>query len=156
MNVKLIDRPDVEVVYLRHTGPYGAPLLRFWQQVVYPWMATNDLLGLPRYGISLDDPTVTSPEQCRYDAAIEMGAEIVLAGKPMRRTIAGGRYAALPFQGLVTDIAGAWDALLRDWLPNSGLQLDSRPFFEYYDPAARFDTRTGAFECDLCVPVTPL
>jgi AraC family transcriptional regulator len=45
---------------------------------------------------------------------------------------------------------------LRDWLPNSGMQLDSRPFFEYYPVDATFDPNTGEFESDICIPVTPL
>ena len=31
---------------------------------------TNNLLGRERYGISLDDPSVTKPTQCRYDACV--------------------------------------------------------------------------------------
>ena len=47
-------------------------------------------------------------------------------------------------------------ALLRDWLPGSGLQLDARPLFEYYAPEMTMDPKTGAFECDICIPVTKL
>jgi AraC family transcriptional regulator len=56
---------------------------------------------------------VTKPEQCRYDAAVDVGARGALSGRPMRRTIEGGRYAALAFHGTVEEIAGAWDGLLR-------------------------------------------
>jgi AraC family transcriptional regulator len=156
MNVKLVDRAPVDVAYLRHSGAYGATLAQFWQETVYPWMAANNLLGKTRYGISLDDPSITKPEQCRYDACVEVSAGTTLAGRPMRKTLPGGRYAALPFLGTATDIQFAWDRLLRDWLPTSGLQLDSRPFFEHYPANARFDPETGRFECELCVPVAPL
>jgi AraC family transcriptional regulator len=50
----------------------------------------------------------------------------------------------------------AWAALLRDWLPSSGLQLDARPCFEYYPTDAKYDSKTGTFECDICIPVVPL
>jgi AraC family transcriptional regulator len=156
MNVKLVDRAPVEVAYLRHTGAYGEPLSRFWQETVYPWMATNNLLGKTRYGVSLDDPSVTKPEKCRYDACVEVPAETTLAGRPMRKRLPGGRYAALQFRGTNADIQVAWDELLRDWLPASGLKLDSRPFFEHYAVDARFDPETGQFECELCIPVAPL
>ena len=46
--------------------------------------------------------------------------------------------------------------LLRDWLPGSGLQLDGRPLSEYYAPDMKMDDEAGAFECDLCIPVTKL
>jgi AraC family transcriptional regulator len=156
MNVQLVDRTRVEVAYLRHTGAYGAPLSRFWQETVYPWMAANNLLGKTRYGVSLDDPSITQAKQCRYDACVEVSKEATLAGKPMRKSLPGGRYAALQFHGTTSDIQVAWDQLLRDWLPSSGLQLDSRPFFEHYPATARFDASTGRFDCELCVPVAPL
>jgi len=61
-------------------------------------------------------------------------ASIVL-GNAHQTVIPGGKYAALSFKGVVSEFEPAWAALLRDWLPSSGLQLDSRPMFEYYLPA---------------------
>lgn len=156
VNVTLVDRRPVTIAYLRHVGPYGEPVLRFWQQVVYPWMVTNGLLGLPRYGMSPDDPSITAPERCRYDAGVEVPPGTALAGAALEAVIPGGRYAVLPFEGTTDTINGAWTALLRDWLPASGLQLDARPCFEHYPTGSRFDPATGVFDCEICVPVAPL
>ncbi|AXA89792.1 GyrI-like domain-containing protein [Massilia sp. YMA4] len=156
IEVSIVERNPVHVAYLRKTGPYGPELGRFWGEVVYPWMATNNLLGLPRYGICLDDPTVTAPEQCRYDAAVEVPPERLLSGNPMRTVVPGGQYAVHRFRGPVEQVAGAWLALTRDWLPASGLQLDARPFVEHYPPDAAYDPATGVFEAELCMPVTRL
>jgi AraC family transcriptional regulator len=156
MQVEVIERKPTGIAYLRHVGPYGEPIGMFWQTQVYPWMVTNGLLGQPRYGISHDDPKVTAPEQCRYDAGCEIPANFVAAGNAHRTVIAGGKYAALSFKGLVAEFPPAWDSLLRDWLPSSGLQLDSRPMFEYYPVDSRYDPATGVLECKLCVPVMPL
>lgn len=156
MKVKLLDRKDVVVAYLRHLGPYGEPISRFWQESYYPWALTNNLLGQPRYGISHDDPSITAPEQCRYDACAEVPREFVASGKSFKTTIPGGRYAVLDFEGTVAEIGPAWTSLLRDWLPSSGLQLDARPCFEYYPSDAAYDPRTGRFGCQICIPVVPL
>ena len=156
MNVKLIDRQPVTIAYLRYLGPYGEPLSRFWQATYYPWAATNNLLDKPRYGISLDDPSITAAEQCRYDACVEVAPDFVANGGAFKTTIPGGRYAALRFKGTSDRAGDAWAALLRDWLPSSGLQLDARPCFEYYPIDGKYDSQTGAFECDLCIPVIPL
>jgi AraC family transcriptional regulator len=153
MKVKLIDREPTSVAYLRYTGPYGPPLGTFWMRKVAPWMEANNLMGRDRFGISLDDPSVTKPELCRYDACLESPPGEVLAGDAQRKVIPGGKYAALAFEGTGAQIGAAWDALLRDWLPKSGLQLDSRPFFEHYPVDGRYDPKTGAFSCNLCVPV---
>jgi AraC family transcriptional regulator len=156
MNVTLVDRLPVEVVYQRYTGPYGPDVGRFWFEQVAPWMATNGLLGKARYGVSHDDPDITDRDKCRYDACIEVAPGTVLSGQPMRTTLAGGRYACTRFVGTVETINDAWRALLRGWLPGSGLQLDARPFLEHYPVGSSYDPATGVFDCELCIPVSPL
>jgi AraC family transcriptional regulator len=156
MNVKLVDRQPTTVAYLRHVGPYGPELSDFWQATVYPWMQTNHLLGRPRYGISLDDPGITAPEKCRYDAAVEVEPGFIGAGQHLTTSIPGGKYAAASFRGTGAELGDAWMALLRDWLPGSGLQLDARPLFEYYGPDMTMDQETGTFQCEIYVPVTTL
>lgn len=156
MNVKLVDRKEARVAYLRYTGPYGQGISQFWQQEVYPWMITNDLLDKPRYGVSHDDPEITAPEQCRYDACLEVSEDVVVTAPALTTTIPGGRYAMLEFRGKDEEIGEAWTALIRDWLPSSGLQLDARPSFEYYPVDASYDPETGIFECEIHIPVAPL
>jgi AraC family transcriptional regulator len=156
MHVKLVDRQPVPIAYLRHLGPYGEPISRFWQNTYFPWAVTNGLLDRPRYGISHDDPGVTAPEQCRYDACVEVAPDFIASGGALKTSIPGGRYAVLAFKGNVEQIGEAWAALLRDWLPSSELQLDARPCFEYYPKDATYDAQSGTFSCEICVPVVPL
>ena len=156
MNVKLVDRQSATVAYLRHLGPYGEPITQFWRKSVYPWLVTNGLLEQPRYGISHDDPSITAPEQCRYDAGAELPPQFDASGNVLKTVIPGGRYAVLRFKGTVPEVGEAWTALLRDWLPSSGLQLDARPCFEYYPKGSKYDPETGVFECDICIPVVPI
>jgi AraC family transcriptional regulator len=156
MKVEIVEREPASIAYLRHVGPYGEPIGIFWHAQVYPWMVTNGLIGQPRYGISHDDPAVTALEQCRYDAGCELPDKAIVGGNAHRTTIPGGKYAALSFKGVVADFEPAWDKLLRDWLPSSGLQLDNRPMFEYYPTDSTYDPATGVLECKLCVPVMPL
>ncbi len=157
MKVSLIDREPATVAYLRHLGPYGEPIARFWQETYVPWAIMNKLgADHARYGISYDDPSITAPEQCRYDACAEVAPDFVATGAALKATIPGGKYAVLNFKGTVEQVGEAFTALLRDWLPSSGLQLDARPCFEYYPKSAAHDYETGAFECEICIPVVPL
>jgi AraC family transcriptional regulator len=156
MKVRLVDREPVHVAYLRYTGPVGAAIGAFWMATVAPWMGTNNLYGRDRYGISLDDPSITHDANIRYDACIASPEGEVLSGNPQRKVIPGGKYAAMSFKGTGAEIPAAWDALLRDWLPKSGMQLDSRPFFECYSSSGEYDPKTGSFSCDICVPIAPL
>ncbi len=156
MNVSLIERPPVRVAFLRHTGPYGEPVGRFYAEQVHPWMLRHGLLGRERYGIAHDDPLVTAPDLCRYDACVELGANEPVASTMLTTTLPAGRYASLPFKGTSAQIDGVWQRLVREWLPDSGLQLGDGPCFEHYPVDACFDEDTGVFECRLCVPVQAL
>lgn len=157
MKVRVVDRQPTNVAYMRHIGPYGEELLEFWTKKVAPWMATNDLFGHTRYGIIHDDPTITTSEKLRYDAAIEVPPEYTGAGNYQKSVLRGGRYAVFKFQGTNVEIGEAWTSMLRDWLPDSGMQLDSRPFIEHYPiEAAAYDPATGVFGCEICIPVAPL
>ena len=156
MKVTIVDRQPTTVAYLRYVGPVGKPVSDFWITKVDPWMQTNGLYGQPRYGISHDDPGITAPEKVRYDAAVEVPENFVGAGDHQMTVIAGGKYAVGKFKGTDRQIGEAWDWLLRDWLPGSGMQLDSRPSFEHYPVDASFDPKTGVFESEICIPVTPL
>ncbi len=156
MHVRLENLAPASIAYLRHVGPYGEPVGRFWVETFAPWMEANGLLDAARYGISHDDPSIVSPGKCRYDACVEVPAGTALSGKAQRGALPGGRYAVLDFRGDPRTINDAWTALLRDWLPASGLQMDNRPCFEYYPVDAAKDQGLKAFSCRLCVPVAAL
>lgn len=157
MKVTLIDRQPVTIAYLRHLGSYGESIARFWQESYVPWAVMNKLgKDHARYGIAHDDPSITALEQCRYDACAEVPPDFMVIGSALKTTIPGGKYAVLKFKGTVEQVGEAWAALLRDWLPSSGLQLDARPCFEYYPKGAAYDCETGEFECEICIPVAQL
>jgi AraC family transcriptional regulator len=156
MKVEIVERKPTTIVCLRRVGAYGEPISEFWQQTVYPWMAASGLLQQPRYGVSYDDPNFVDPAQCRYDAGVEAPSTLTALGNAQKITIPGGKYAAFSFKGTAKQIEEAWTAMLRDWLPASGLQLDGRPMFEYYPQGSSFDPKSGVFDCKLCIPVVPL
>ena len=156
MSVQVIDRQPTPIAYLRHVGPYGPPVTAFWQETVYPWMVANDFLQRPRYGISHDDPAITAEENCRYDAGVALPAGFAATGRMLTTTLPGGRYAVSKFEGTTDEIVAAWARVLREWLPASGMQLDSRPFFEHYPEGTKWDPETGIFDCEICIPVVEL
>jgi AraC family transcriptional regulator len=157
MKVTIIDCQPTTIAYFRYHGPYGESIAKFWQETYVPWAVRNKLgSDHARYGISHDDPSTTAPNQCRYDACAEVAPDFMATGGALKSTIPGGKYAVLRFKGTVGQIGEAWASLLRVWLPSSGLQLDDRPSFEYYPKGATYDSKTGEFECELCIPVIPL
>jgi AraC family transcriptional regulator len=152
VKITLAERQPVKVACLRYTGPLGEPLGRFWRGTVTPWLAEHGLVDCPRYGVTLDDPRSTPPEKCRYDACVALPPGLSLPEMP-QTTIAGGRYAITHFKGTGAQIGAAWSAfVVTAQAVGHGLDSSRHPF-EHYPRGASYDTRTGEFGCELCLPL---
>jgi AraC family transcriptional regulator len=156
--VTVKDLPSYHVAYMRHVGPYGAGGIPALWTRLNAWIARHDLDGPDRVtlGIGHDDALVTAPERCRYDACVVV-ARAFAADRLVNVTdVPGGKYAVSPFTGTAREIVGAWEALYRSWLPDSGYEPDDRPCLEIYRGRPDMTSRPGTFHCELCMPVRPL
>jgi AraC family transcriptional regulator len=157
MKVTIQNLPAYHVAYFRNLGPYGAGgnIPETWQKLSR-WAQARDLWTADRLciGIALDDPMVTEPAKCRYDACIVIPAGYQADGGVNVADVPGGKHATAEFRGSSLDIGRAWMELYGRWLPESGYQPDNT-CFELYKGEA-WDGKTDAFRCDLCVPVRPL
>jgi AraC family transcriptional regulator len=154
MNVKLVELPAVRIAYLRHIGPYGESVGRFWG-TFHQTRIAHGLSG-NMYGIGLDDPAIAPPDKCRYDAAVEIDATTQVKPPFSTTQLPGGRYAIMEYDGDARNIGAAWATLFGQWLPSSGMQCDERPTFEWYRANDCVDEATGRFTCALGIPVAPL
>jgi AraC family transcriptional regulator len=157
MNVTVKNLPPYHVAYLRNVGPYGPDggIPQLWQKLAR-WASARDLWTPERIciGMALDDPMVTAPAKCRYDAAIVVPAGFKADGGVNLADIPGGKHAIAEFSGSSQRIGAAWSELFGKWLPESGYQPDN-VCFELYRGEA-WDGKTDQFRCELCVPVRPL
>lgn len=153
MDVQIKDMPAARVAYLRYKGPYGAAIGEFWLEVFTPWQQAFGLQGRTTYGVALDDPASTAPQECRYDTCVEVAADYQVAQPAREAMLAGGRCAVAKFKGRGEQIPAAWSEFAGQWLPASGLSMDARPCFERYPADYAMDPETGEFECELCIPV---
>lgn len=153
MKLCLIDLPPVRLACLRYTGPYGPAIGAFWREIFFPWLHLHQLGGPTCYGIALDDPRSTAPEQCRYDAGVEVPASFEAEMPASMITLPGGRYAVAPFRGAACDIGAAWIDICQRLIPTHGLQNDARPCFERYLPGPRIDPESGFLICEICIAV---
>jgi AraC family transcriptional regulator len=152
VNIEIVERAPARVACLRYTGPVGDPLGRFWRATVSPWLAEQDLMDCPRYGVSIDDPTHTPPESCRYDACVELPPGLALPDA-RQSTIAGGRYAVTCFRGTAAQVGAGWTAFFTSAVVRGLARDAARPLLEHYPRGAPYDQRTGVFACQLCIPV---
>jgi AraC family transcriptional regulator len=157
MNVTVKTMPAQTLAYMRYVGPYGAGGIgELWRRLMR-WAGARDLWTADRVclGVAHDDPRVTDPDKCRYDAGIVVPAGFAGDAQVNLTQVGAGKYATADFAGTAQDIGPCWDRLFSGWLPESGYQPGDGPSLEIYRGEA-VDWKTGAFRCELCLPIKPL
>ncbi len=155
MHVEIRAMPAWHVAYVRHVGSYGPGVQEAWEKLAR-WAGPRGLLGpqTTTLGLAHDDPHVTPPGKCRYDACVPVPADT----RPEREIgiadIPAGTAAVLRFAGSREQIAAAYDALYGRWLPQSGYQPADTPCYEVYE--GNPEVRPGHLEFDICMLVKPL
>ncbi|WP_280155320.1 AraC family transcriptional regulator [Piscinibacter sp. XHJ-5] len=158
MEVQIRTLPEVRVAYMRCVGPYGnSGIPKTWLRFA-AWCEQQGLMQPRRtmYGVAHDNPMVTSPQQCRYDACVEVGPGFLPHGEIGVQALPGGRYACTRFSGATDEVDGAWGRFMIEGLPATGYRPDDGPRIEIYGADFAFDEKTGVFSCELCAPVVPV
>jgi AraC family transcriptional regulator len=157
MNIRVTHMPVQHVAYMRYVGPYGPHgIPELWKRFT-TWLESRDLLAHSvRLGVAHDDPSVTAPEKCRYDACVVVSPDFPADRRVNVMDVPGGRYAVADFRGTAREIEGVWDRVFGAWLPASGFEPDDRPCFELYRGDPNVDGAPGTFRCELYLPVRPL
>lgn len=128
--------PEIRCLAVRHTGPYPecGPA---WQKL-FGWVMPRRIpvrLDQPTFGLVYDDPEITAPSQCRFDACVVLASEAMPGGLPdgfLVRTIPDGTYAQALHCGPYDTIPATYVALLGEWLPRRGVELPDEPVIEAY------------------------
>jgi len=168
-------------VYIRVFAPHGNTKLMDAYHTLITWLAERrtDVRDVVFVGMSLDDPSVTPSEKCRYDLGVAfpkgsggMLGEIVrsrggtAAEALPGRTECDGRglsmrdfgpqeVAAMHCTGDIFDIARAWQYLYRVWLPAADCEPADLPAMEVF---VRLPEEIGweRFDLKACIPVARL
>ena len=103
--INLMDMPAYRVAYKRVVGPYGLKNNEVVFKKLFKWaylqFNTDKIMAL---GIIWDNPGVTVPEQCRYDACITVpmsllvSTALVVSFMAVRGELMGMRSSGIPAQ----------------------------------------------------------
>ncbi|MFP4153671.1 MAG: GyrI-like domain-containing protein [Alkalispirochaeta sp.] len=163
--VSVMEKPDLTIAYVRHTGPYFGDegLFQRLFTTLYQWAAPRKLITrgvTEEIVIYHDDPDTVEPEKLRISCGIPVPADTVVSGEIGKLTIPAGTYAEARFLVDATQFGGAWSWVYGVWLPDSGYQPDDRICYERYidtDPEAELTDEIGrTFTVDICIPIKPL
>ena len=150
MDVRIETFDDIDVVRIRHVGPYNEVGSCF--ERLFAWAAGVGIRPGRVFCLSWDDPDTVEPENLRSDACLELRTDAAPPPGIEIDRIGAGRYAVCTHRGPYDEIAGAYKRMFGSWLPQSGEELDDRPCMEIYRNSP-LDTAPAALLTDLCLPL---
>jgi AraC family transcriptional regulator len=155
MTTSIVYLRPVSVLAVCARGPYATSVAKAWD-LMSDWLRTSGALDdvTPRYGLLLDDPRVTAPSECRYEACIPLPAKLGPLPQDFSvKRLPYGAFARAHHVSGKIGIARTISTLRADWTPQHGLVLDSiRPLIEIYLDK-RSDMPGEPQRIDVCLPV---
>jgi AraC family transcriptional regulator len=172
-------------VYFRIYAPYGNTRLVDSYHALTAWLANRqtDIRDVVVIGMSLDDPSITPSENCRYDLGVAFAQESGgILGEIVRsrgRRVAAGSRVSAPAQsecdgaglsirdfepqqivsfhcvGDLAQVGSAWQYLYRIWLPSGAYEPADLPAMEMF---VKLPEEIGweTFDLQTCIPVVRL
>ncbi|WP_207154181.1 AraC family transcriptional regulator [Prevotella herbatica] len=138
------------IAYIRRTGAYGIECKTVMEQLKSWAKQTNNLKDDSIIlGIALDNPEVTIPESCRYDACLVVSNDFHTDDNDiLTRELCGGKYCVFTVDHTTESIQQAWSTMFTD-ISTLGYTIDfSKPIIERY--AMKMIRK---HLCEICVPI---
>ena len=153
LQVQVTTLDPFDVVVLRTRGAFDALDQAFGQ--IFAWAVEQGLVEQLQQlvGIALNDHRDVPADACEFDCGMGFGRTPDVVSAPLRvLTLGGGAHAVLRHVGSYAGLEAATDALLRQWLPDSGRILRDAPLYYHYldDPE---ETPEAILRADICVPL---
>lgn len=155
MQVSIKDIQPIKVTCAREVGSYQETAPIAWGRIM-KYGYSNRLMAkeVRSIGISHDNPTVTAPDQIRYDACLELDTEISPEHDVFKHQIAGGKYAIFLHKGAYEGLQSAYSEIFNQWLPESKFVLrDQQPCFEVYLNRDPRKTKPENLRTEIYVPL---
>jgi AraC family transcriptional regulator len=151
---------DINVISARETGSYPEAAPKAWGRVM-KFAYGNRLMNkeVRSIGISHDDPSVTAPEQIRYDACVDIDADLKSPDLKNndnleKKTIAAGKYAMFLHKGAYENFAQTYSYIFNDWLPENDYQVsDDKTCFEIYLNRDPRKTKPENLKTEIYIPL---
>jgi len=154
MDIHMQTMPSVRLAYFSARSGYSPETIRrVWQRLLH-WAGAHGLpAGAGRLvAISFDDPEITPPAKCRYDACLIVPDDFAVAAPASLFEYPAQLCAVLRLNCDAEEIQPVYRLLYRDWLPGSGYLLADLPPFEIYYNAPDADPNSK-YVFDMCIPV---
>lgn len=131
---------DIPVLFVRKTGSYYESPKNAWEALSKFIKKHEKLSSGKRFGIALDDPSITEEANIRFDACVEELVGNLDGGEIGKQTVPGGKYAIFMHQGPYEGLSQTYDEIFSKWYPMNKDKVDAAPsFVEYLNMEKMFD-----------------
>lgn len=150
MEMIIEQMPVQDIAFIRNVGPYGVDNYVTMEKIKQ-FAKDNNLFNEETiiFGISKDNPAVTKPEECRYDACIVVSKDFTTTEPNIQQGInQGGKYAVFIIDHTEEAVQKAWSEIFNE-VSNKGYSIDlSRDIIERYSVKM-----INNHKCEICVPI---
>lgn len=150
MNMNIENISPCDIAYIRQTGAYGEGNIKTMEQLK-KWATAHNLIHEKTVilGIVHDNPQITPPGNCRYDACIILPEKLLVTENKIHYgELIGGQYAVFTVEHTVQAIEQAWAEIFQLLSQSGYFTDDTRPILERY-AADKIEKHL----CEICVPV---
>ncbi len=154
MKPEVIIFRETKVISARAYGAYAKAAPEAWSQVM-KFAYSNRLMkkGVRMFGISHDDPNVTEPNNIRYDACVDIEANIAKEVNLRKLTVSGGKYAKFLHKGAYENFQETYSFIFNEWLPENNHKLRDEPCFEIYLNKDPRRTKPENLKTEIYIPI---
>ena len=146
MNIENIN--NCRLAYIRRIGKYGIENKNTMEKLK-EWAKIRNLFNKNAviYSIAQDNPDITSPENCRYDACIIIPKDFVIDENVNECEFIGGKYVVFKIMHTSEEIQKAYLEIFPKII-EAGLKIVNKPIIERYS----INMVENNF-CEICVPI---
>lgn len=146
--------PKFNIAYVRKTGSYDRQIGSAYKHL-FSWAGSMNLITekIIVLGIPYDNPHITDPEKCRFDACITISEDICNPQNIGIRSFSPELCGVNTYQGPVRQgqMEKEIHLLYKHWLPGSGYQPSDSPLFFIIKNKNGFES--DFIDMDICLPV---
>jgi DNA gyrase inhibitor GyrI len=153
VKIEVEERPETRIACIRHFGEYGLEATLKTLARLLRWAGPRSLLESGRIlGIPWNNPKVTAPEECCYDACVTVSDEFEV-NHPIVfvQTLSAGTYLVRTCECRDGDLETPWQEFLA-WYEESEWEMTGEACFEVYLNNSCQDA-TGNWSLELNIPV---
>jgi DNA gyrase inhibitor GyrI len=146
MNIENIS--NCRLAFMRRVGKYGSENKETMEKLK-EWARAKQLFNRSAtiYGIAQDNPEITKPENCRFDACIIIPQDFIIDSNVEECEFIGGKYAVFKVLHTSEEVQKAYMEIFPKILKDD-IQIADKPIVERYS----IEMVENNF-CEICVPI---